>query len=74
MGICVACKRPICIECSTPVEGIHRCVDCFGRMGAAVASEGWTGRESHPALLFLSLAGTALAYGLFHLAALAFAP
>lgn len=28
IGICVVCRRPICAECSTPIEGINRCAAC----------------------------------------------
>lgn len=29
IGICVECRRVVCAECSTPVEGINRCARCL---------------------------------------------
>ena len=29
LGICIVCRRPICAECSTPIEGINRCAACM---------------------------------------------
>jgi hypothetical protein len=36
IGVCVACRRRVCSECSTKVEGINYCVACL----AGLAREG----------------------------------
>jgi hypothetical protein len=29
LGICVECRRVICLECTTQFEGINRCAKCL---------------------------------------------
>jgi len=29
VGVCVECRRVICLECTTPFEGINRCAPCL---------------------------------------------
>lgn len=36
IGVCVQCRRRVCSECSTKVEGINYCVTCL----AGLAREG----------------------------------
>ena len=36
IGVCVECRRRVCSECSTKVEGINPCVTCL----AGLAREG----------------------------------
>jgi hypothetical protein len=36
IGVCVQCRRRVCSECSTKVEGINYCVSCL----AGLAREG----------------------------------
>lgn len=44
-AICVACRNPICQECSTRWEGIHYCVRCLearrGTSRSRTAVGGW---------------------------------
>ena len=30
-GICIQCRRRVCPECTTKVDGINHCVDCLER-------------------------------------------
>ncbi|MEM9192271.1 MAG: B-box zinc finger protein [Myxococcota bacterium] len=32
IGICVACRKRICSECSTKVDGINYCAECLATM------------------------------------------
>lgn len=38
LGICVACKKRICAECVTRVDGINYCVACLEGLSRARAS------------------------------------
>jgi hypothetical protein len=48
IGVCVECRRRVCSECSTKVEGINYCVACLARL----AREGGRliGARARPAL------------------------
>ncbi|MDH5676031.1 MAG: B-box zinc finger protein [Myxococcales bacterium] len=35
IGVCVQCRRRVCSECSTKVEGINYCVSCLETLAAA---------------------------------------
>jgi hypothetical protein len=35
IGICVECRRVICLECTTQFEGINRCATCLAARLAA---------------------------------------
>lgn len=59
VGVCVVCRTVICIECSTPIDGIHRCFRCVEKMGKKAAETGWHGSEIHP----LSLGLVVVAFG-----------
>ncbi|RMG16185.1 MAG: hypothetical protein D6729_11160 [Deltaproteobacteria bacterium] len=72
VGICIACRQPICIECSTPIEGIHRCPRCLAGLAVATDAPRWEGREVNLASLFLSLLGLSVSYALLRVLALAF--
>jgi hypothetical protein len=40
VGICVACRRVFCVECSTKIDGVNHCRECLGkRQRTAVASQ-----------------------------------
>ena len=41
IGVCIECRRRVCSECSTKVEGINYCVACL----TGLAREG--GRRAH---------------------------
>lgn len=32
IGICMSCKRQICGQCATRVDGINRCTSCLAQM------------------------------------------
>jgi hypothetical protein len=32
IGICVRCRRRVCSECATKVDGINYCVDCLAEL------------------------------------------
>ena len=34
IGLCVACRRRVCGECVTKIEGINYCVDCLAGLAA----------------------------------------
>jgi hypothetical protein len=57
VGVCVVCRTVICIECSTPIDGIHRCFRCVAALGTSEARPRWEGSELH--LLSLGLVATA---------------
>jgi hypothetical protein len=39
VGICVACRRVFCVECSTKIDGVNHCRECLAkRESAAVAT------------------------------------
>jgi hypothetical protein len=37
IGICVECRRRVCSECATKVDGINYCVGCLGRLAKSQA-------------------------------------
>lgn len=38
VGICVACRRVFCIECSTKIDGVNHCRECLGRRQKTAAA------------------------------------
>lgn len=34
IGLCVACRRRVCGECATKIEGINYCVSCLSGLAA----------------------------------------
>ena len=53
VGICVKCRKFICIECTTRIEGVNYCADCLPR---AQRREGKHTRSwEKPAAVFLTL-------------------
>ena len=34
IGVCVACRRRVCGECATKIEGINYCVSCLSGLAA----------------------------------------
>ncbi|MBI3185195.1 MAG: hypothetical protein HYZ28_23915 [Myxococcales bacterium] len=70
LGICVECRRVICLECTTQFEGINRCAKCLEKKlnaakGLAERKE-WTAGN-----LFLAMVSAASLFGAIYLAALA---
>jgi hypothetical protein len=37
IGICVRCRRRVCSECTTKVDGINYCVDCLAELARGPA-------------------------------------
>lgn len=74
VGICVDCRKQVCVECTTKVDGINHCVSCLRTMaGPARAEEKRT--TTSPVLRIVSLAAMSfvlglMAWGVFELGAL----
>lgn len=32
IGVCVRCRRRVCAECTTKIDGINHCVRCFAEL------------------------------------------
>jgi hypothetical protein len=59
LGICVHCKRLVCSECSTRIDGVNHCVSCLDeRAGADARSD----TEGGPAFDRVLLVGGAVAF------------
>ena len=73
IGFCVQCKRVICAECSTRIEGVNRCRECL-ETAARVAEQPTTGdpgaRNHWAAAALYCLLLFSLLWGTFHLALL----
>lgn len=49
IGVCVRCRRRVCSECTTKLDGINHCVRCFAELAeeharpkdAAASSSEW---------------------------------
>ena len=54
VGICVDCRKQVCVECTTKVEGINHCVSCLREM-AGPEREQRSARASSPVLKVFSL-------------------
>lgn len=62
IGVCVKCRRRVCGECTTKVDGINHCVSCFEALVAETAAPATKKRSEHPVLaLFFALVGIAIA-------------
>jgi hypothetical protein len=44
VGICVSCRRVICVECSTKIEGVNHCRECLAKRGATAEAGARRGR------------------------------
>jgi len=38
VGICVACRRVFCVECSTKIDGVNHCRECLGKRQRTAAA------------------------------------
>jgi len=56
IGVCVVCRRPICAECSTPIEGINRCAACVRALAPVAEFEATLQRDERPELRLGSFA------------------
>ena len=34
LGLCIACRTPLCAECITKVDGINHCAPCLAQIAA----------------------------------------
>jgi hypothetical protein len=72
IGVCVRCRRRVCTECTTKLDGINHCVDCFAGLAAEHGRRGGRARREGPLLsLVLAALGwaaaSALAWGALEL-------
>jgi hypothetical protein len=70
LGICVACRRPICAECSTPIDGINRCAACVAALAPVAEFELSQQQDERPELRVGNLAALLFFGGLVFLVAL----
>jgi alkyl hydroperoxide reductase subunit AhpF len=57
IGICVACRKQVCGECTTKVDGINYCVHCLGTLAGPARREATGDGPTSPVLAALSLVG-----------------
>jgi len=74
IGICVACRKQVCGECTTKVDGINYCVSCLAKLAGPDRREQASAAEASPigGALWLALGTitlTILAWGLLELGA-----
>lgn len=74
VGICVDCRKQVCVECTTKVDGINHCVSCLRTM-AGPARDAQTHATHSPArkvasLLVMTAALSLLTWGMLELGAL----
>lgn len=60
IGICVQCRRRVCSECSTKVEGINYCVTCLAGLARDGGRAVGVGRRQRAGAAYAVAAG----YGL----------
>ncbi len=70
IGICVVCRRPICAECTTPIEGINRCAACVKALAPVAEFEASLQRDERPELRLGNVAALLFFGGLLFLVAL----
>ncbi len=54
VGICVACRRVFCVECSTKIDGVNHCTECLAKR--QLTAQASTSRRSGLVVRFLELA------------------
>ena len=68
LGVCVECRRVICLECTTQFEGINRCANCL--TSKARKADGPKPRQDWRfGPLFWAAAGFSAVLGVVYLAA-----
>jgi hypothetical protein len=72
IGLCVACRRRVCGECATKIEGINYCVSCLSGLAAeggrgAGKRRGMAGSSPRTPYVVLALQVSALSLWLFGL-------
>ncbi len=48
IGVCVRCRRRVCSECTTKIDGINHCVGCFAELAKEHAQPERTSRIDGP--------------------------
>jgi hypothetical protein len=66
LGVCVECRRVICVECTTQFEGINRCARCLARRLASV-KEVFERRDWTSGNLLLALISVGSLFGAVYL-------
>lgn len=74
IGICVACRKQVCGECTTKVDGINYCVSCLASLAGPARREAASDARGSPVVSALWLAAgvlvlTTLAWGILELGA-----
>ncbi len=69
LGVCVECRRVICVECTTQFEGINRCARCLQKK-LALQKNISVRQEWSAGNLFFAVLGFASLFGVVYLAAL----
>ena len=74
VGICVDCRKQVCVECTTKVDGINHCVSCLRTMAGPARNE--EARSTHSPVIkvasLIVMTGTLslLTWGMLELGAL----
>lgn len=53
VGVCVKCRKYVCAECATRIEGVNYCADCLPRVGDRKTGAGRSWEK--PAALFITI-------------------
>jgi predicted amidophosphoribosyltransferase len=72
IGVCVRCRRRVCSECTTKIDGINHCVNCFAELAKEHAQDAKVSRADGPtaSAVFVGLGfvvASALAWGVLEL-------
>lgn len=72
IGVCVRCRRRVCSECTTKIDGINHCVGCFAELAREHAREQTVRRVDGPTWSAVSVGlgfvlASALAWGVLEL-------
>lgn len=68
LGVCVECRKVICVECTTQFEGINRCASCLQKKLAAAKTVP-VRREWTFGNVFLAMCAMAGIFGVLYLTA-----
>lgn len=71
IGICVECRKVICVECTTQFEGINRCAACLAKKLAAAKTVGFR-KEWSVGNVLLALIAAGTIFGFVYLAGVLF--
>jgi hypothetical protein len=57
IGVCVQCRRRVCSECSTKVEGINYCVACLSGLAREGGRKVGARTQASPRMAYAAAAG-----------------